>query len=194
VFGAVEVTQVEYPVMLDQSTLSPDQALQVEKSLLANLMLPEGQKFRPDAAVSRLELAEALVRSGLVPQYMASAPMFTDVRDVNSRNAVESTHAFPSGALFYDAVPGRKFSPNNGATKLAAAIAFVKAAGLSSQAATALLPLTVSDASSIPVAWRGYVAIALQRGFISLDGNAFNPSRSLTRIELATSLNTLVSQ
>jgi len=194
VFGAVEVTQVEYPVMLDESTLSPDQAAEVEKSLLANLMLPEGQKFRPNDAVSRLELAEALIRAGLVPQYMASAAMFTDVRDVDSRNAVESTQAFPCGPLFYDARLGRNFYPYNGATKLAAAIAFVKAAGLSSQAATASLPLTVSDASSVPLAWRGYVAVALQRGFVFLDGNAFNPSRSLTRVELATSLNTLVSQ
>ena len=194
VFGAVEVTQVEYPVMLDESTLSPDQVVQVEKSLIANLMLPEGQKFRPNAAVSRFELAEALVRAGLVPQYMASAPMFTDVRDTYSRNAVESTQAFPSGSLFYDTTRGGRFYPLNGATKLAAAIAFVRAAGLKSQAASALLPLTVSDASSIPMAWRGYVAVALQRGFLSLDGNAFNPSRSLTRIELATSLNTLVSQ
>jgi serine protease AprX len=194
VFGAVEVTQVEYPVMLDESTLSVDQTVQVEKSLLANLMLPEGRKFRPNDAVNRLELAEALVRAGLVSQYMASAAMFTDVRDDYSRNMVESTQALPSGALFYDATPGKKFYPYNGATKLAAAIAFVKAAGLSSQAACASLPLTVSDASSIPLAWRGYVAIALQRGFVSLDGNAFNLSRSLTRLELATSLNTLVSQ
>jgi serine protease AprX len=195
VFGAVDVTQVEYPVMLDESTLSAEQVAQVEKSLLANLMLPEGRKFRPNDAVSRLELAEALVRAGLVPQYMASAAMFTDVRDTESRNAVESTQAFPCGGpLFYDATTGKRFYPLNGATKLAAAIAFVKAAGLSSQAAYASLPLTVSDASSIPLAWRGYVAVALQRGFISLDGNAFNPSRSLTRLELATSLNTLVSQ
>jgi serine protease AprX len=194
VFGAIEVTQVEYPVMLDESTLSPDQEIQVEKSLLANLMLTEGRKFRPNDAVSRIELAEAMVRAGLVPQYMAAAPMFTDVRDDDSRNVVESTQAFPSGSLFYDAITGRKFNPYNGATKLAAAIAFVKATGLSSQATYASLPLTVSDASSIPAAWRGYVAVALQRGFVSLDGNAFNPSRSLTRVELATSLNALVSQ
>jgi serine protease AprX len=194
VFGSVELTQVEYPVMLDESTLSPDQVVQVEKSLLGNLMLPEGRKFRPNDAVSRLELAEALVRAGVVPQYMASAPMFNDVRDDDSRNVVESTQAFPSGSLFYDATPGRNFYPYNGATKLAAAIAFVRAAGLSCQTASASLPLTVSDASSIPYAWRGYVAVALQRGFVSLDGNAFNPSRSLTRFELATALNKLVAQ
>ena len=194
VFGAVEVTQVEYPVMLDESILSTDQVTQVERSLLANLMLPEGRKFRPNATVSRFELAEALIRAGLVPQYMASAAMFTDVRDSYSRNAVESAQTCSCGPLFYDASPGRNFYPYNGTTKLVAAIAFVKAAGLGSQAATASLPLTVSDASSIPAAWRGYVAVALQRRFVSLDGNAFNPSRSLTRIELATSLNTLVSQ
>jgi hypothetical protein len=194
VFGAVEVTQVEYPVMLDLSTLSPEQAAQVEKSMLANLMLPEGRKFRPTSVVSRLELAEGLVRAGLVPQYMASDAMFTDVRDAYSRNVVESTQAFPSGSLFYDATPGGSFYPNKGGTKLAAAIAFVKAAGLNSQATYASLPLTVSDAASIPPAWRGYVAVALQRGFVSLDGNAFNPSRDLTRVELATSLNTLLSQ
>src|ERR1044072_4546009 len=65
VFGAVETTQVEYPVMLDQSSLSPDQAVQVEQSLLENLMLPQGQKFRPETAVTRVELAEALIRAGL---------------------------------------------------------------------------------------------------------------------------------
>ena len=145
VLGAVEVTHVEYPVMLDQSSLSVDQAAQVEKSLLANLMLPEGRKFHPEAAVSRFELAEALLRAGLVPQYMASAPVFTDVRDAYSRNAVESTHAFPSGSLFYDAFCGKNFYPNNAATKLAAAIAFVKAAGLSSQAASTSLPVTVTE-------------------------------------------------
>ena len=194
VLGAVELTQVEYPVMLDLATLTTEQAAQVEKSLLANLMLPEGRKFRPTDAVTRFELAEALLRTGLVPQYMASAAMFSDVRDAYSRNVVESTQAFPSGSLFYDAPVGGKFNQNNGATKLAAAIAFVRAAGLSSQAATASLPLTISDASTIPAAWRGYVAVALQRGFISLDGNSFNPSRSMTRFELATSLNTLALQ
>jgi hypothetical protein len=85
--------------MLDQSSLSPDQAVQVEKSLLANLMLPEGQKFRPYAAVNRLELAEALMRAGLVPQYMAAAAMFTDVRDTYSRNVVESTPRAGSSVL-----------------------------------------------------------------------------------------------
>jgi len=41
---------------------------------------------------------------------------------------------------------------------------------------------------------RGYVAVALQNGCISLDGSYFNPSRGLTRLELAKGTNTVVSR
>ena len=73
-------------------------------------------------------------------------------------------------------------------------MAYVRAAGLESSAATATLPLTVADGLSIPQQLRGYVAVALQRGFVSLDsGNRFNPGRAITRIELAAALNSLVA-
>ena len=193
VFGTVEVTQIEYPVMLDLGTLSPTLVAQAEKSVLSNVMLPAGKKFRPGTSVTRAELAEAFVRAGFVPQFIASAPMFTDVRDLATRNSVESVRSSPTGALIVD-VAGGQFYPHNAATKLVAAIAYVKAAGLESQASTTSLPLTVSDAATIPSAYRGYVAVALQRGFISLDGNVFNPSRSVTRIELTQALNTIIGQ
>ncbi|MEQ1607207.1 MAG: S-layer homology domain-containing protein [Pyrinomonadaceae bacterium] len=61
----------------------------------------------------------------------------------------------------------------------------VKAANLESQAASATLPLSMTDAALIPTAFRGYVAVALQNGFMTLDGNQFNPNRALTRLELA---------
>ena len=194
VFGAVEVTQVEYPTMMDLNALSPELAAQAEKSLLSSVMLPEGRKFRPSSAVSRAEFAEALVRSGFVPQYVASSAMFTDVRDIYSRGVVESVQANPNGMLIYDATAGGRFYPNNSASKLAAVIAYVRAAGLESQTSTASLSPTVTDAALIPSQWRGYVAVALQQGFISLDGNKFNPSRAITRIELAQALNTLVNR
>ena len=166
----------------------------VEQALQANLLLPEGLKFRPFSAVTRAELSEAIVRSGLVPQYLAAGPIYTDVRDVYSRNSVESVQAGSSGALIYDASAGSRFYPYNAATKLVAAVAFVKAAGLESQAATTMLPLTVTDAASIPAQWRGYVAVALRNGLISLDGNKFNPTKASTRIELADSLVRLVAR
>ncbi|MBA3631499.1 MAG: S-layer homology domain-containing protein, partial [Acidobacteria bacterium] len=56
---------------------------------------------------------------------------------------------------------------------------------LESLTAVSNLPLSVADASSIPAEWRGYVAVALQKGLITIDGNKFNPNRALTRIELA---------
>jgi hypothetical protein len=39
-----------------------------------------------------------------------------------------------------------------------------------------------------------YVAVALQNGFLSLDGSRFNPTRSITRMELARSANILVAR
>ena len=194
VLGSVEVTEIQYPTMMDLSLLSPEQVAHAEKSLLSSIMLPEGRKYRPEWNVRRADFADALVRSGFVPQYLASSPMFTDVRDRYSRGSVESIQSNPTGSLIVDATAGDRFYPNNWVTKLVAAVAYVKATGLESQAATATLSPTVTDASSIPAQYRGYVAVALQRGFITLDGNAFNPARSITRIELARSLNTIIGQ
>jgi hypothetical protein len=193
VFGALEVTQVEYPTMMDLDTLAPALAAEAQKSLLTSVMSPEGRKFKPTSNVARAEFAEAIVRGGFVPQYVGSAPMFTDVRDLYSRGTIESVQANPNGALIVDAAGGR-FYPYSSTTKLIAAIAYVKAAGLESLTASATLPLMVTDTASIPAQWRGYVAVALERGFIRLDGSAFNSSRPITRIELAQSLNELIDE
>ncbi len=192
VFGAVEVTQVQYPSLSDLAALSPANLADAEQSLLANLMLPDGKRFNPSSAVSRAELADTIVRSGLVSQYVAGNPMFIDVRDRYTRNSVESVQSNQNGRLFIDVQSGSRFYPYNSASRLVAAIAFVRAANLDGQAATASLPLGVIDASQIPVALRGYVAVALQNGFLVLESGRFNPNRALTRIELAHSITTLV--
>jgi serine protease AprX len=188
VTGAVVVTQVQYPDLLDLSGLSSQSLSAVQSSMVANILQPQGKKFRPDSAVTRSEFAEAIVRAGLVPQYVSASPMFVDVRDPYTRNAVESVQSNPGGKLIYDADSGSRFSPYNAATKLAVAIALVKAAKLDGAAASSTLPLSVTDAALIPAQWRGYVAVALQKGFLSLDGNQFNPSRAVTRVELAGSV------
>jgi hypothetical protein len=191
VYGIVEVTKVVYPTMLDIGSLSPEMIVEAEKSLLANIMLPEGKKFRPDSHASRFDLASAFVRSGLVPQYVALAPIFTDTRDSLTRNAVESAYSNPNGKLFYDAQQGGNFYPDHSATKLVAAIAFVKAANLDSLTTSSAMP-GVTDASLIPAQWRGYVAVALQKGYLTLDGTQFNPNRAVKRIEVARAINTIV--
>lgn len=191
IFGSVEVTRVEYPNLSDLSGLSPQLLDQTRQSLLASLVLPLGTKFRPGSSVSRADLAEAIVRAGLVPQYVAANPLFIDVKDRTTRNTVESVQSNPNGRLFVDAAAGGRFYPNESATQLVAAIALVKAANLDSLAATSSLPASV-DADSIPAAWRGHVAVALQKGLISLDGNSFNPNRAVSRLELAQAMNAII--
>jgi serine protease AprX len=191
--GTVEITQVEFPSLLDLEAVAPNLVTEAERSMLSNLVIPEGRKFKPFMPVTRGEFAEAIVRAGLVPQYMAASPMYTDAREIAIRNAVESVQSNPGGALIADA-SGGKYSPYNSLNKLIAAIALVRAAGLESKAPGATLPLTLTDAYSIPSAWRGHVAVALQNGLIGLDGNAFNSGRALTRIELAAALNRLVDR
>jgi serine protease AprX len=194
VYGVVELTTIQYPDLVDLASLSSSDLTQAQISLLTNAMLPEGRRFKPFSAVTRSDLASVFVRAGSVPQYVAAGPMFTDVRDITTRNAVESVQSAPAGALFYDAAPGGRFRPNDVTTKLAAAVAFVRAAGLAGDAGTAVLPAGVLDAASIPAELRGYAAVALQRHFVTLDGNYFNAARGLNRLELAKAINGLLAR
>jgi serine protease AprX len=182
--ASISATTVQYEDFKDIQNLSATDQMAVFESLSCYLMLPEGKKFRPEWTVLRSEFAESLVRGGRVPQFVAANPMFTDVKDLTRRGAVESVQANPSGKLIFDAASGGEFRPNDAATKLVAAVAFVKAAELEGLVSSSVLPVNVVDASEIPVQMRGYVAVALQRGFLTLDGNRFNANRSLTRLEL----------
>jgi hypothetical protein len=194
VYGVVELTQVRYPDLVDLTSLTTDDLTQAEISMLANLVLPQGRRYRPTSAVSRSDMAEVFVRGGCVPEYLAGSAMFSDVRDLTTRNSVESAQSNPGGKLFFDAVAGGRFNPNDPATKLVAAVAYVRAAGLTSEVSTATLPAGMTDALSIPSEWRGYVAVALRHGFIALDGNSFDPGRATTRLELARAMNAIVAQ
>ena len=195
VVGAVEITRIQYPVLTDLAGLSPASLADAQSVLASSLILPEGRRFNPGNSVSRAEFAETIVRSGLAQQYVAGTPMFVDVRDRYTRNAVESVQSHPSGRLFPDVQPGGRFYPYNSISRLAAVIAWVKAAGLESQASTAMLPANVIDANQIPLGLRGYAAVALQRGFVVLDsGNRFSPTRALTRIEMAHGINSVLDR
>ncbi len=184
-FGAVETTRVEYANLSDVSTLSPEMQSIVKDSLRSYLMLPNGNRFSPNTVVSRFDLAAALVRGGRVPQYLAQPNLFADAADLTTRAAVESVQKSPNGKLFYDAANSGAFYPDNAAARIVAAVALVKAAGLQSVASTAILSPTVNDYIQIPSEYRGFVAIALQKGFLQLDNNKFAPNRPLTRLELA---------
>ncbi|MCA1623702.1 MAG: S8 family serine peptidase, partial [Acidobacteria bacterium] len=192
-FGLVETTRVTYPQLIDLSNVSTQDREIIKESLRSFIMLPEGKKFNPSSLVTRFDFASALVRSGSVPQYLAGSPIFTDVRNLSLRNAVESVQTNPSGKLFFDASNGGAFHPFDTVSKIVATIALVKAAQEENLTTTATLPLTVADANSIPTQWRGYIAVALQKGLISLDGNNFNGNRAITRLELTKSLTKLIN-
>ncbi len=192
-FGIVETTRVTYPQLLDVSIVSTQDREIIKESLRSFIMLPEGKKFNPNSLVTRFDFASALVRSGSAPQYLAGSPLFTDVKNLMVRNVVESVQTNPSGKLFFDASNGSQFRPFDGTSKIVTAVALVKAAKMENLTITAALPLTVADASSIPSQWRGYVAVALQKGLINLDGNNFNGYRAITRLELAKSLTKLIN-
>jgi serine protease AprX len=187
-YAALEITQIHYPSLTDLAGLSSQSLSDTQASMAANLLTSEGRKFRPEFAVTRGDFAEAIVRSGLVPQYAAASPFYVDVRDAYTRSTIESVQSFTGGRLIADAPVGGRFYPHNSLTRVLAAVALVRAAGLERSAKSATLPLTVTDADAIPLEWRGHVAIALNNGYLSLDGSKFNPISPLKRVEFAGAL------
>jgi serine protease AprX len=185
--GAIETTRVEFANLNDIQSLSAESQAAIKESLQSFQILTEGQRFRPANIVTRIDLAGALVRGGRVPQFMAAAPIFTDVRVASMRGVAESVQ---KSSLFYDAQQNGRFRPFDGTTRLIAAVALVKAAGLQSLAEqTVTVP--VADATLIPAAYRGYVAVALQKGLLRKQGEFFLPSNSLTRADLAVAMSAL---
>ena len=156
----------------------------VKEGLRSYIIVPRSKEFDLNFPVTRTELAEAIVRTGMIPQYIAGSRMYDDVKEVEWRNVIESAQANPGGKLFFDVGSSGMFMPDEFASRLVAAVAMVKAAGLESQAASSTLPLSVSDRNAIPSQWRGHVAVALQKGWMNLNGVAFEPNRALTRAEL----------
>jgi len=184
--GTLETTHAEYPPLSDISGLTTVAQAETYQNLRSFVMTTSGNNFRPQFTISRYDLASALVVGGRVPQYMAGQPRFTDATDRVTRNMVESVQSAPGGPLFTDAAPGGRFRPDDRATRLTAAIALVRAAGLRSLAESlAGTSLPVGDAAQIPSSLRGYVKVALDRGLMTADGSVFRPNDAMKRVELA---------
>jgi serine protease AprX len=185
--GVLEITRAEYAPLKDLGGLGQTRRADIYQALRMFFMFPQGNNFRPDAGVSRGDLAATLVMAGRVPQYMPSQPSYTDVRDRSMMNFVESVQAAPNGPLFTDAAAGGQFRPNNQVDRVTAAVVLVRAAGLEAEAQGDGQPklLALTDLAGIPTDKRGYVAVALSRGLLSADGGAFRPQGALTRSDLA---------
>lgn len=183
--GVLEIGRARYARMTDVDYLSPSLRDDIYQNMRTFTMCPIGSRFHPDNAISRLDLATALVAGARVPQYLGGAPVYRDVSDSLTRLFVESVQASPNGALFTDATPGGRFRPYDNVTRLAAAVALVRAAGFRSEAeAKAGTPLAFLDATSIPFELRGYVSVAISKGLLQGD-SLFRPNVAVTRAELA---------
>lgn len=183
--GWVDVTSVGYEEELDINALSPEMRPIVREGIRSLILWPQSNSLIRERYITRADLASAIVRAGMVPQYMRSEPMFDDMKSLVDRNVVESVQANPSGKLFYDAGTSGNFGPEEFASRLVMAVALVKAKGLDTQAASASLPNAVLDRNTIPSQYRGYVAIALQKGWMSTQGGYFNPGGELKWLDLA---------
>ena len=184
-YGVLEVGRAQYARLNDIDSFSPSLKGDVYQSLRSFSMWPLGSRFRGEFGVSRLDLATALVSGGRVPQYLPGQSNYVDVRDPTTRLFVESVQSSPTGSLFIDAQKGGQFRPGASVTRLAAAVALVRAAGLRSDAeARAGNPLPFLDAAGIPSDLKGYVAVAISTGLLQADTN-FRPQAGLSRAELA---------
>jgi serine protease AprX len=184
--GTLEVMRAVYVPLTDVDGLSPSAREEVYQNLRSFVMWPLGDWFRPSFGVTRADLAEALVLGARVPQYAPGQSIYSDLSDRTTTLFVESVQAAPGGALFADVTPGGPFRPDDLSERLTAAVALVRAAGLGAEAEARVgASLAVADAGAIPSMWRGYVAVALERGLLTAEGGAFRPRDALTRLELA---------
>ena len=184
--GIVQFGRARYRSMTDISGLQTNVRDDIYSDIRSFAMWPIGSRFRPDFTVSRFDLATALMLAGRIPQYVAGQAAYQDVQDTGSRLIVESCQYSPTGALFIDSSLNGLFRPNYSATRLTAAVALVRAAGLRAEAEGAnsnVLPFL--DAASIPADLRGYVSVAVSRGLLQNDDSYFRPQNALSRRELA---------
>jgi len=178
----------------------PAQA-QIE-SVLKNRMMDtfSDGTFRPDANVNRSDLAELLYLNTALRQSLAASPRFTDVTGTTAAIAEAVTAKASTLRDWYTSenslapdglmsAVGSMFRPENTTTRLELAIALVRALGNDQEARAKAgtnvtvnysgQTLVVDDNLQIPLALRGYVQIALDKGILqprfSITQGPFDP-------------------
>ena len=156
--------------------------------------------FRPNSPVTRQDFAEMLYMNTPLRQTLAATPRFSDVSGateaiaeaVTSKGATlrdwyTAENSLAPGAML--SATGSLFNPNANTSRLDLAIAMIRGLGNDAEArAKAGTPVTVTysgqtivvdDNLSIPVAMRGYVQLALDKGILqaqfSMTQGPFDP-------------------
>ena len=184
--GAIETLRARYNNVSDISQLSVADQQTIKRALRTGLVVSRSGGFSPNATVTRLDVARAVMlgAGALVPQYLPWSSTFADVPADDNSVFVESVVNSPSGNLM--GATGLYFNPQSACDRLTVAIAVVKAFGLESPAqAWAGQNPGLADWPMIPDSARGYVAVALSRNLITPRPNGFRPFDSMTRAELA---------
>jgi serine protease AprX len=215
--GNITQTRFILPVIGDIQG-HPDQAA-IEAALKSRLIdtFADGT-FRPNAMVTREDLARSLALNTSLRQSLGLSPRFTDVAAdlrlfaeyMTARGSTNRDFDFtPTGMI---AVSGTSFNPDGPVNRLDLAVALVKALGHDA-AARALANTTITsngtplnDNSQIPGSLRGYVQIAINKGlfeafpaevreiapgqFMVIPGPRFEPATTISRAALARKLST----
>lgn len=169
--------------------------------------------FHPEASVTREDFARTLILNAPVRQTASAFARFTDVVGdlapfaealTASGSTLRDYNFAPAGLM---SASGTNFNPTGAVSRLDLAVAFVRALGLDTEAkakAGANVTsggVTLSDNAQIPASLRGYVQLAIDRGFlevypaevkqvapgqfVALPGPRVEPLNGLTRAALA---------
>jgi serine protease AprX len=173
--------------------------------------------FHPEAAVTREDFARTLMLNVPLRQTVTGVPKFTDVSGdlgaiaeslTMSGSTLRDWNFMPAGLM---SASGTTFNPTGAVSRLDLAVAFVRALGLDAEAkqkAGANVTsggITLSDNAQIPTALRGYVQIAIDKGFlevypaeikqvapgqfVALPGPRVEPANGFSRAALAAKVN-----
>jgi serine protease AprX len=175
------------------------------------VMFAGGGVFRPDDALTRMELGRALMFGARVMQYLPNQPSFSDLSP-GTPEALVAESLKREGVMGLD---GAAFGPGTQVNRLEQAVALVRGLRLDAQArALANTAVTsggqpLTDNAQIPGALRDYVQIALDRGlmqafpaqvieiapgiFQAVPGPRFEPSRMVKRAEFLDPMLRLIS-
>jgi serine protease AprX len=138
--------------------------------------------FRPDANVTREDFARLLVLNTPVRQFRSATPKFADVSGDLAAIA-EAVTAKGSNSRDWNFTPngmmsasGSTFNPTGNINRLDLAVALVRALGLDAEAKARAgsnvtvtygsQTLTLTDNLDVPVAMRGYIQFALDKGIL----------------------------
>lgn len=185
----------------DIGNLDEASRLKAYRLVYDRIMFTSSGSFRPEAELTRMELARALMFAARVPQFIPNQPSFSDLTPA-------TPDALVAESLRREGVMGTgagSFAPSVSVSRLDQAVALVRALRLDAQAkALANSDVTsggqvLTDNVQIPVNLRGYVQIAIDKGlmeafpaevrqigpgqFQAIPGPRFEPGRAVKRAE-----------